>query len=1347
MSRLRSIVIFISLQPHFMFILILILLFKANMGHAHWTRAPKSTRSTKSNSDEFRVNFVLPDELPANHFIGNIPTQLPSFPLGGNLDLSVSTTIIDALGIAPRLLRVSDSGDLYTVIPIDRDDPDQICGPLQCCRLMVCNLTLTVLFVHPGLDTVTVGVNLQLHDSNDNAPTFAQQTFALWMPEDNGLRFQKSLVGSKTSRSLHPLPHAHDADSDPNGLIGYRLAGTYVAKTTFQLISNLSSGQLSIAVRPEAVLDYDRAADRIFKLTVEAMDGGQPPRTGQLLLLIHLTDLNDNVPLFDKESDSINISENMLYEDPIYVAHATDADSEDNALIRYSMGPGYVSLPNSILKHFSLHPATGELYLRQTFDFEQYEQRNVELRLTAHDAGDPPLSSSMLLTIRVHDVNDNPPQLIVQHNRTILENSEPNQLALRLMVRDADEVSRSVVHCEPEANQRMSPLRFEKSEDGTIMNLFTRTTFDYEVQPRLSYTITCVDSAEPRQIRRFNLTVAIRDENDNAPKFRFLPPHTEGQFNVTVSEAEPVNSIILNIMAEDEDSGENARIAYSLYELRGKATHSSTQANSSLATFKEYFKISKDTGSLFLIKRLDYELINQMDFGVRAMDNPRGSDNERNTASAQIHVTILDINDNPPVLISPSHFTVVEHLPIGTKVGFVQFVDADKGNDVTVEVRGLLPNRKHYITSTLSKPNGERRVNTADYFKLTSGNQIVTTRLIDREETSQFLMYILAVDNGHPVRLSATATITVDVIDINDHKPVIRHPESGSVVIYQPIRLSHLDRTPLYKINDSQLVSEVTPVSKLYLQRRSGGSSALSNYVTAPVVQQVQADDADNGENARIAYTMLGKCNATRFFHIDKNTGIIRFRLQAFHDGPNGDGSLYNSQWIPSPGIYLFCIQLSDHGEPTLTSNAQFFLKVTEPVEPNLSIAQWPSDSANLESQVSHDYFIKGPKHTTNTSYFGGIISPANSSGLTKQMKSGSDINLSNLVISMLLAIFAVTLVCALIAAILWAHSKHRRRHSTAKSANKHLAATSHTEASKWLVSDEQINSNEIHSPVTVQRKDQLSSSSEMEAIQECKVADKLLPVDGQRNSCSNLSPINVILCSKRQRAIQGRDSESVCLPRGNHKESYGFQTISSLCDLIPEADKTGTQNTEMYVSNPQTACMGSALQQSHTCYKSGVGDIKFQTKCTYVGINFTKSDPLEPSLASASCGTTNYSKMPYSIPSTFTGSCPTHGPHYILSSSPTNGGISGVPIQPAVYAVSSVLDSCGGTLHLKQTLEDGTICTIDSLGHSSPYDNANEKTLSWIPIPLMAGSPSTASSANIVCIDPLKTMEPNQYN
>ncbi|CAH8482978.1 unnamed protein product [Heterobilharzia americana] len=122
-------------------------------------------------------------------------------------------------------------------------------------------------------------------------------------------------------------------------------------------------------------------------------------------------------------------------------------------------------------------------------------------------------------------------------------------------------------------------------------------------------------------------------------------------------------------------------------------------------------------------------------------------------------------------------------------------------------------------------------------------------------------------------------------------------------------------------------------------------------------------------------------------------------------------------------GIYLFCVQLTDNGKPPLQTTSWFYVKVTDPVIPPTVHNIWPADSAN-DMEITQKLMFSNMHNSTHTLWSSHILDTLKSDSI----RLATDMNISNIVISLLLAIFAITIVCTLTASILWARSKRRSK-------------------------------------------------------------------------------------------------------------------------------------------------------------------------------------------------------------------------------------------------------------------------------------------------------------------------------
>ena len=111
----------------------------------------------------------------------------------------------------------------------------------------------------------------------------------------------------------------------------------------------------------------------------------------------------------------------------------------------------------------------------------------------------------------------------------------------------------------------------------------------------------------------------------------------------------------------DADKDKNAEIRYSITNNKGNTE----------------FAVNAITGSLTLVKSLDREKKEIMDFELTASD--LGTPSRKKLI--QVRVIVGDVNDNTPRFVDSSTADVEENVPAGTNVIRVQATDADKGID------------------------------------------------------------------------------------------------------------------------------------------------------------------------------------------------------------------------------------------------------------------------------------------------------------------------------------------------------------------------------------------------------------------------------------------------------------------------------------------------------------------------------------------------------------------------------------------------------------------------------------------------------------------------------------------
>ncbi|XP_051730034.1 desmoglein-2-like [Ctenopharyngodon idella] len=132
----------------------------------------------------------------------------------------------------------------------------------------------------------------------------------------------------------------------------------------------------------------------------------------------------------------------------------------------------------------------------------------------------------------------------------------------------------------------------------------------------------------------------------------------------------------------------------------------------------------------------------------------------------KINIVVDDQNDNPPVFIKPERCSVYEGSQVGTIVTQVVAKDADEPNTLHTKIA--------YSLIKQEPNNGQL------FFAVNKDSGIisVSNQALDREEHSSYVLTVQAADMyGGAQGNSATATVSVDILDVNDNIPTLEKDE------------------------------------------------------------------------------------------------------------------------------------------------------------------------------------------------------------------------------------------------------------------------------------------------------------------------------------------------------------------------------------------------------------------------------------------------------------------------------------------------------------------------------------------------------------------------------------------
>ncbi|XP_072252476.1 protocadherin alpha-3-like [Leuresthes tenuis] len=584
------------------------------------------------------------------------------------------------------------TGSLYVNERIDREE---LCG-----NAAKCTVNVEAVINNP-LKLYRLEINVV--DINDNAPHFPEKMQSINIAESTMPGGKFGFVG------------ASDLDVGRNGVSTYRLS----ANDYFSLEIHKGGDSVSAELVLQKALDREKQA--IIKLTVTAVDGGNPSKSGTSQIVINVLDNNDNAPVFSSSLYKKRISENIAVGNTVIVLNATDVDDGINAEIEYSLRS---KGQDRVLSLFKIDYKTGAITVKGKIDYE--ENPAFEIHAQASDKGQPPMSAHCKVLVEVMDLNDNAPEITVTSLLTTVKEDVQAGTAVALVsVLDKDNGENGAIKVVI-ANE--NPFKLDTNYKN-YYSLVVNGPLDRETMNEYNITIVATDEGTPALFSTSIVNIQVSDVNDNPPCF------SEQLLNVYVRENSPVGEVIKSVSAVDVDIDRNSQVSYSFLKSNSDTLQSSTMVN-----------INSETGDIVSLQSFNYEELKTFQFKVQATDSgvPPLSSN------VTVNVFILDENDNSPTILAPysEHGSVnSESIPYSAEAGYfvakVRAVDVDSGYNALLSYH-------------LSEPKGN------NLFRIgTSTGEIRTKRRMSDNDLKTHPLVVLVSDNGEP---SLSATVSVDVV-------------------------------------------------------------------------------------------------------------------------------------------------------------------------------------------------------------------------------------------------------------------------------------------------------------------------------------------------------------------------------------------------------------------------------------------------------------------------------------------------------------------------------------------------------------------------------------------------------
>lgn len=163
-------------------------------------------------------------------------------------------------------------------------------------------------------------------------------------------------------------------------------------------------------MRLRLVESLDREQVSNYSVRIVALDGGTPPNSAVLEVLVVVKDANDNAPRLASENYEATLEENLRVDTAILQVRAEDPDEGMNANLTYSFTEDTLHSHGDI---FRIVAGDGWIYLKGLIDYER--EKKLVLTVIVADQGSMPLTAYARVVIYVSDVNDNAPEISVNN--------------------------------------------------------------------------------------------------------------------------------------------------------------------------------------------------------------------------------------------------------------------------------------------------------------------------------------------------------------------------------------------------------------------------------------------------------------------------------------------------------------------------------------------------------------------------------------------------------------------------------------------------------------------------------------------------------------------------------------------------------------------------------------------------------------------------------------------------------------------------------------------------------------------------------------------------------------------
>ncbi|XP_013386073.1 uncharacterized protein LOC106155684 isoform X2 [Lingula anatina] len=696
--------------------------------------------------------------------------------------------------------------------------------------------------------------------------------------------------------------HTASVADSGNSNVTYRMMAVVGANAS-NFNVNAETGEITISSA------LDRESTELITLTVVAVDDGDQPKTGQLLIDVHVLDVNDNAPVFTPLRFSAAIETDAPVNSSVLQLTASDLDVGANGEVTY----GIVN-PDG---HFQVGAETGIIYTASALSTSSSPY---VFQCYAVDKGDPPnrVVETAEVTVEVVPVNRHAPTFNSDRfNFSVAEEESSGTEVGNVAATDID--TWQTIHYSLDPSQSV-PFRVNRTT-GAIR---TTEVLDFERVNSYQFTVIAEDNGSPPtgfKSAEAIVSVVLIDVNDNPPVFE------KSEYSITVLENAPSGTAVLRTSVTDIDSGDNGQLLY--FILYGATLSFNVTLEESTAVLRTTGPLDRETKALYNIT------IVAVDAGT-----------PRRSGSVKVEVTVGDVNDNPP-MIAPetSPILLSADTPVNREIYAVNAYDVDSTGTIryaiTSDVGGLFGINSESGVIRVLRPldllDGPHSV----IVWVSDGVYNASTSLTVQVATSNFYPPVFS-EQGYGIEVpedtpTNEVIITVKAED-NDSSVVtfeITNPDVGNVFYLNPVSgditlLASLDK-------ESVSVYNLTVIAR---DGGIGGQNVLSSIASVVItVGDVNEYDPQlevnfthlsvyEGQPAGTFVTQLSSSDGDTYQ--DVHLSLIQSATEMFTVTEDGQILTTGTLDREDTATYNIAVQATDDGSPPRRTSVDITINVLD---------------------------------------------------------------------------------------------------------------------------------------------------------------------------------------------------------------------------------------------------------------------------------------------------------------------------------------------------------------------------------------------------------------------------------